>query len=75
MFMSTIQNRPAISDVLIRASANTAFRTKLLSNPTEALIELNLSPEDTEILTTVNAHSLKEYARQIKSRLLLNYQR
>ncbi|MCB0162774.1 MAG: hypothetical protein KDI79_01020 [Anaerolineae bacterium] len=73
--MNTIQNRPAISDVLIRASANTAFRTKLLTNPTEALIELNLSPEDTEILTAINAHTLKDYARQIKNRLLLNYQR
>lgn len=71
--MSIIQNRPAISDILIRASANSAFRTKLLTNPTEALIELNLSPEDTEILTTINAHTLKEYARQIKSRLILNY--
>ena len=72
--MKTIQNRPAISDVLIRASANTAFRTKLLSNPTEALIELNLSPEDTEILTAIDAHTLKEYASQVKSRLLLSYQ-
>ncbi|MCB0195160.1 MAG: hypothetical protein KDJ65_24645 [Anaerolineae bacterium] len=71
--MSTIQNRPAISDVLIRASANMVFRSKLLSNPSEALLGLNLSPEDTEILTTVRAHTLEEYARQIKTRLILNY--
>ena len=73
--MNTVQNRPAISDVLIRASANIAFRSKLLSNPAEALLELNLSPEDEEILTDVNAHDLRDYALQIRSKLLLNYQR
>lgn len=71
--MSTIQNRPAITDVLVRASANTAFRTKLLANPVEALVELNLSPEDTEILAAVDAHNLSDYARQIKSKLLHSY--
>ncbi|MCB0208320.1 MAG: hypothetical protein KDJ52_03260 [Anaerolineae bacterium] len=71
--MSTIQNRPAISDILIRASANIVFRSKLLSNPAEALLGLNLSPEDAEILTAVQAPTLEEYARQIKNRLLLTY--
>ena len=68
--MKSIPNRPAISDVLIKASANVAFRAKLLDNSQEVLAEMNLPPEDAEILTNVRAQSLKEYARQIKMRLL-----
>ena len=71
--MRSLPNRPAISDVLVRASANTAFRTKLLANPEEALTDLNLPPEDAKILTDVQAHTLKEYARQIKIKLLTGY--
>jgi hypothetical protein len=73
IMMKTIPNRPAISDVLIKASANAAFRTRLLSDPEEALVEMNLPPEDAEILTNVQAHTLKEYAYQIKMRLLMSY--
>jgi len=72
--MKSVPNRPAISDVLIKASANTAFRTRLLSNPEEVLNEMNLPPEDAEILTNVRARTLKEYAFQIKMKLLMNYQ-
>ena len=68
-FKSTL-NRPAISDVLIRASANVAFRTKLLSDPEDALAELNLPPEDAELLRKVRAPSLQEYARQLKTKLM-----
>jgi hypothetical protein len=71
--MKSVPNRPAISDVLIKASANTAFRTRLLANPEEVLTEMNLPPEDAELLTNVRACSLKEYAFQIKMRLLTNY--
>jgi len=71
--MKSIPNRPAISDILIKASANAAFRTRLLNNPQEALTELNLPPEDAEILTNVRAHTLKEYAHQIKMRLMMSY--
>ena len=72
--MKSVPNRPAISDVLIKASANTAFRTRLLTNPEEVLNEMNLPPEDAEILTNVRARTLKEYAFQIKMKLLMNYQ-
>ena len=69
----SVPNRPAISDVLIKASANVSFRSRLLSSPHEALIEMNLSPEDIEILQNVRAPTLQEFARQVRSRLLLNY--
>ncbi len=69
--VKTVPNRPAISDVLIRASANVAFRARLLTNPKDALAEMNLPPEDVEILTDVQAPTLKEYARQVKMRLLV----
>jgi hypothetical protein len=71
MAIQTVPNRPAISNVLIKASANAAFRTRLLSNPKEALAHMNLAPEDVEILSGVQAPSLQEYARQIKTRLMV----
>ena len=66
-------NRPAISNVLIKASANVAFRTKLLTRPDEALAEMNLPQEDAEILKGVQAPTLKEYAHQVKERLLITH--
>jgi hypothetical protein len=71
--MKSIPNRPAISNVLIKASANGVFRAKLLANSNEALAEMDLPPEDAKILSDVQAASLKEYARQLKMRLLLNH--
>ena len=65
-------NRPAISNVLIKASANAAFRARLLTNPQDALTEMNLLPEDVKILTDVQAPTLKEYALQVKMRLLVS---
>ena len=70
MTMKSMPNRPAISNVLIKASANIAFRTKLLTSPEEALAEMNLPLEDVEILRGVQAPTLKEYAYQVKERLL-----
>ena len=70
--MKSIPNRPAISNVLIKASANVTFRSRLLTNSDEALAEMNLPPEDVKVLIDVEAPSLKEYARQVKMRLLLH---
>jgi hypothetical protein len=66
---TTVPNRPAISDVLLKASANGAFRARLLDSPREALAGLNVPPEDAEILE-VHAPSLKEYAHAVKMRLM-----
>ncbi len=68
--MKSVPNRPAISNLLIKASANVAFRTRLLTNPADALAEMDLPPEDVEILADVRAPTLKEYARQVKQRLM-----
>jgi hypothetical protein len=68
--MKPIPNRPAISDVLIRASANINFRVKLLTSPQETIAELNLPPEDAQVLSEVRARTLPEYARQVKVRLM-----
>ena len=73
--MKFVPNRPAISDVLVKASANGAFRDRLLTNSQEALAGMNLPPEDYELLSKVRASSLKDYARQLKVRLLLDYSR
>ena len=67
--MNGMPNRPAISNVLVKASANVAFRTKLLTSPDEALAEMNLPLEDAEILRGLQAQTLKEYAYQVKERL------
>jgi hypothetical protein len=67
-----VPNRPAISNVLLKASANVAFRTKLLTDPQDALTEMNLPPEDAEVLADVQAPTLKEYARQVKMRLMVS---
>jgi hypothetical protein len=72
MIMKSVPNRPAISDVLIKASANGAFRARLLVSPDEVLTEMNLPPEDAEILAAVQAPTLKEYARQVKMRLMMS---
>lgn len=69
--MKTVPNRPAISNVLIKASANVVFRNRLLASPQDALLDMNVPPEDVEILAGVQATNLKEYAFQIKQRLLL----
>jgi hypothetical protein len=69
----SVPDRPAISDVLIKASANVAFRAKLLANPKDALAGFNLPAEDAEILAGVQALTLPEYARQIKSKLLAQH--
>jgi hypothetical protein len=69
----TIPNRPAISDVLIKASANVVFRARLLTSPHEALAEMNVPPEDAAILAAVQASTLQEYARQVKAKLLVGY--
>jgi hypothetical protein len=68
---TVVPNRPAISDVLIKASANGAFRARLLNSPQEALAGMNVPPEDAEILAEVQAPTLREYARQVKTRLLV----
>lgn len=70
IMMNSIPNRPAITNVLIKASANIVFRTKLLTNPQAALAEMNLSPEDIEVLADVEAQNLPEYARQVKIKLM-----
>ena len=70
MVRSAVPNRPAISDVLIKASANITFRTKLLTSPQEAIAGMNLPPEDVAVLAGVQAPTLSEYARQVKTRLM-----
>lgn len=70
---TVVPNRPAISDILIKASANGVFRARLLHSPHEALVGFEIPPEDADILTAVQASSLKDYARQVKLRLLHNY--
>lgn len=69
--MRSVPNRPAISNVLIKASADAAFRTRLLANPQDALADMDLPPEDVELLSAVRARTLQEYARQLKLRLLV----
>jgi hypothetical protein len=69
--MRLVPNRPAISDVLIKASANVAFRGRLLADPAGALAGMNLPREDAEILADVQATTLKEYAHQVKLKLMV----
>ncbi len=69
--MRLVPNRPAISDVLIKASANVAFRVRLLTDPEAALAGMNLPREDAEILADVQATTLKEYAHQVKMKLMV----
>lgn len=70
MTMQVVPNRPAISNVLIKASANGAFRAMLLASPTDALADMGLSPDDVEILADVRASNLPDFARQVKMRLM-----
>jgi hypothetical protein len=70
MTMQVVPNRPAISNVLIKASANGAFRAMLLASPTDALADMGLSPDDVEILANVRASSLPDFAREVKMRLM-----
>jgi len=70
--MRTVPYRPAISDILVKASANGAFRARLLSCPHDALGEMNLSSEDAKLLADIQASTLKEYAYQVKMRLTTN---
>jgi hypothetical protein len=73
--VGSVPHRPAISNVLLKASANGAFRVRLLTNPEDALADMNLPPEDAEILTGVTTPSLQEFARQVKMRLMANHRR
>lgn len=61
--------RPAISDVLVRASANVDFRSKLLYAPLELLHGMDIPMEDAEMLVNIYAQSLNDFARQLKNRL------
>jgi hypothetical protein len=70
---TSVPDRPAISDILIKASANGTFRARLLNSPHDALTEFEVPPEDVAILTGVRASNLKDFAQQIKLRLLHNY--
>jgi hypothetical protein len=70
--VGSIPNRPAISNVLLKASANVTFRVRLLTNPEDALAEMNLPPEDVELLAGVTTPTLQEFARQVKTRLMVN---
>ena len=70
MTIQAVPNRPAISDVLIKASANVAFRAVLLTSPTDALADMDLPPDDVEILADVRASTLPDFARQVKTRLM-----
>ncbi len=72
MFTKPVPYRPAISDVLIKASANSVFRKMLLASPYSVLAEMNLPPEDIQILASVKAPTLKEYASQLKMQLIAN---
>jgi len=67
-----VPNRPAISNVLLKASANVAFRVRLLTSPEDALAEMNLPPEDAAILAGVTTPTLQEFAHQVKMRLMVN---
>jgi hypothetical protein len=70
MTVQVVPNRPAISNVLIKASANVAFRAVLLTSPTDALADMDLPPDDVEILADVRASTLPDFARQVKTRLI-----
>lgn len=70
--MRPVPYRPAISNVLIKASANSAFCTRLLNDTNDVLVEMKLPPEDVELLANIQATSLKEYARQVRMRLMAN---
>ncbi len=70
MTMKAVPHRPAISNILVKASANASFRSRLLSDPNDVLGEMNLPPEDIKILTGIRASNLREYARQVKTRLV-----
>jgi hypothetical protein len=73
--IGSVPNRPAISNVLLKASANGAFRVRLLTDPEDALADMNLPPEDAEILAGVTTPTLQEFARQVKMRLMVNPRR
>ena len=68
----SVPNRPAISNVLLKASANAAFRIRLLTNPQDALAEMDLPPEDIEVLSGVATPTLREFARQVEMRLTVD---
>lgn len=70
--MNAVPYRPAISDVLVKASANGLFRAKLLNSPHDALGDFNLPLEDAQLLMSIEAANLKDYAKQVKVRLTSN---
>ena len=70
MTVQVVPNRPAISNVLIKASANVAFRAVLLASPADALADMDLPPDDVEVLANVRASTLPDFARQVKTRLM-----
>ncbi len=61
--------RPAISDILVKASANINFRFKLLQTPFELLNDMDIPVEDVEILMNIYAPTLNDFAHQLKNRL------
>ena len=72
MLTKSVPYRPAISDVLIKASANSVFRKMLLASPYSVLAEMDIPAEDVQLLASVKAPTLKEYALQLKTQLIAN---
>ena len=67
--MNQVPYRPAISDLLVRASASTSFRSRLLAG-TQDLTSMGLCPEELEVLNGIQATTLGDYAGQVRERLL-----
>ncbi len=65
-----IPNRPFISDLLIRASADILFRMRLLTDIESVLAEVNLPAQDTKILKKIRARSLAEFSYQVEECLV-----
>jgi len=61
--------RPVISDILVKASANVNFRSKLLYAPLELLNGMDIPVEDAEIIANIYAQTLNDFACQLKNRL------
>ncbi len=70
MNIKAIPNRPFISDLLIRASADILFRIRLLTDVESVLAEVNLPAQDTEILKKIRARSLAEFSYQVEECLV-----
>ena len=68
-FRKPIPNRPAISQVLVKASASGCFCERLLTSPLEALLELGLPQEDLDVMAGIKAGTLADFAAQLKLKL------